>query len=158
MQFDYAFLAEQTQAIPSNGSDTPDIPKPASAADLTIVRIDGPTNLQAGVSGTYSFIVGNVGKLAGSVEVNILFAGALSQTGQIRADSGLSCDMVPSKLNANLHCTGGQLDPQRSATVTVQAFGRSPGAGSITASANNSRSLEESDYSNNIGKRDVTIQ
>lgn len=126
--------------------------------DLTIIRIDGPTTLSAGESGSYSFIIGDVGTAGASVEVDILFTGALDQTGQISADSGLSCDSVPSsgKVNTDLHCTGGQLDPQRSATITVQAVGMNPGAGSIIATINNSRSLEELDYGNNLGKRDVT--
>jgi hypothetical protein len=128
-------------------------------ADLTIIRIDGPTTLPAGQSGTYTFIIGNVGNTAASVEVNILFVGALGQTGQVVADSGLSCASSPGsgKVNTNLHCSGGQVDPQRSATVTVHAVGQTPGNGSVIASVNNSRSLQESDYGNNLGKRDVTV-
>lgn len=127
--------------------------------DLTVIRIDGPSTLSAGESGTYSFIIGDVGTAGASVEVDILFAGVLDQTGQVSADSGLSCDSIVSsgKVNTDLHCTGGQLDPKRSATVTVQAVGMNPGAGSVIATINNSRSLAELDYGNNLGKRDVTI-
>jgi hypothetical protein len=141
-------------------TDHSSVLKPASSEDLTIVRIDGPSTLPAGQSASFSILVGNVGNLAGPVEVNILFAGALDQTGQVSADSGLACDSVPGngKVHTNLHCTGGQLYPQRSATITIQSVGMTPGAGSIIASANNSRSVDESDYGNNLGKRDVVVQ
>lgn len=127
---------------------------------MTVVRIDGSTTLRAGESGTFTFIVGNIGGLDATVEVNLLFAGSLTQTGQVSADSGLSCDNSPrqGKVNFNLHCTGGQLSSQRSATITVQAVGMSSGTGSLVASLNNSRSLDERDYGNNTGRRDATVQ
>ena len=128
-------------------------------ADLTIIRIDGPTSLSAGESGTYTFIVGNVSEVAASVEINILFAGALTQTGQVFADSGLGCSIGSGggKINATASCNGGQLDPMRSATITVQAVGLSGGTGSVIASINNSRSLSESNYDNNVDRRDVSV-
>lgn len=127
--------------------------------DLTVIRIDGPTALAAGQSGTYTFIVGNVGNVVASVEVNLLFAGALTQTGGVSADSGLGCSIGPGggKVNASATCNGGQLDAQRSATITVQAVGLNPGSGSVIASINNSRSLAETDYGNNVGRRDVSV-
>jgi len=136
-----------------------DPPPAASGPDLTIIRIDGPDTLQSGVTGSYTFIIGNVGDSSASLEVNILFAGALQQIGQPSADSGLSCvvALASGKVNANMGCSGGQLEPKRSATITVQAIGRDAGTGSITASINNSRSLAEADYSNNVGRRDVTV-
>lgn len=95
----------------AKGADHSKVLKPVFA-DLTIVRIDGPTALAAGASGTYTFIIGNLGNIAASVEVNILFAGVLAQTGQVVADSGLSCAGSPAsgKVNTNLHCTGGRVD------------------------------------------------
>jgi hypothetical protein len=143
------------------GPDRSKVLKQASAAaDLTVVRIDGPTTLAAGESATFSFIVGNIGDANATVEVNLLFAGSLMQTGQVSADSGLSCDTAPSsgKVNSNLHCTGAQLTPQRSATITVHAVGMNPGPGALIASINNSRSLSERNYDNNTGRRDVTVQ
>ena len=80
----------------AKGADHSDVLKLASVEDLTVVRVDGPTTLAAGESGTYTFIIGNVGTLGGPVEVNLLFTGALDETGQVSADSGLSCDSVPS--------------------------------------------------------------
>ena len=146
------------QKVP--GADRTKVLQQAAAApDLTVVRIDGPTALAAGESGTFRFIVGNR-TVDGTLEVNLLFAGSLTQTGQVSADSGLNCDNSPSsgKVNSNLHCTGGQLSAKRSATITVQAVGMSAGPGSLIASLNNSRSLAESDYGNGTGRRDVAVQ
>lgn len=137
----------------------PDAPVAVLGPDLTVIRIDGPDTLSVGLTGTYSFIIGNIGDVAASVEVNLLFAGALEQIGQVSADSGLGCAIGPGsgKVNTNVGCSGGQLDPKRSATITVQAIGRSAGAGSVIASINNSRSLAEADYGNDVGRRDVAV-
>jgi len=136
-----------------------EVPPAASGPDLTVIRIDGSETLQSGMSGTYTFIVGNIGDTSASLEVNILFAGTLQQIGQISADSGLNCVLGQGsgKVNANLGCSGGLLEPKRSATITVQAVGTAAGEGSIIASINNSRSLAEADYGNNLGRREVMV-
>lgn len=151
----------QAQPLPQDSvkNDKSDALKDLFKSDLTVIRIDGPTSLSAGESGTYTFIIGDVSDVPASVEVNILFAGALTQTGQVSADSGLGCSIGPGggKTNATVSCNGGQLEPMRSATITVQAIGLSGGAGSVIASINNSRSLNESNYDNNVDRRDVTV-
>jgi hypothetical protein len=156
-----AQLQNALNANPPAPSPPPSPPAPdvATGPDLTVIRIDGPDALQAGLTGTFSFIIGNVGDAAASVEVTVLFTGALDQSGQVYADSGLNCVVGAGKgkVNATVACSGGQLDPKRSATITVQAIGRAAGTGSVIASINNSRTLAESDYGNDLGRRDIAV-
>jgi hypothetical protein len=158
-------LAAQLQnALNANPPARPQPPSPpapdvATGLDLTVIRIDGPDALQAGMTGTFSFIIGNIGDAAASVEVAVLFTGALDQSGQVYADSGVNCvvDASKGKVNATVARSGGQLDPKRSATITVQASGRAAGTGSVIAYINNSRTLAESDYGNDLGRRDIAV-
>jgi len=154
-----AQLQNALNANPPAPPPSPPAPDVATGPDLTVIRIDGPDALQAGLTGTFSFIVGNIGDTAASVEVNLHFAGALEQSGQVYADSGLNCvtGAGNGKVNATVACSGGQLEPKRSATITVQAIGRAAGTGSVIASINNSRTLAESNYGNDLGRRDVTV-
>ncbi len=52
-------------------------------ADLSVGSMSGPGKLQAGLSGTYKVTVKNGGDVSANVELTILFAKALDQTGQI---------------------------------------------------------------------------
>lgn len=131
-----------------------------SSADLVVASIDGPTSLQAGLSGSFTVGISNQGNAAAVVELNILFAGKLDQTGQIVAGAGLACDIQPggsAKVNAILVCTGGQLGSGQSTTVLVQGRGSEPGSGALIASLNNSRALDEASFDNNLGRLDLTI-
>ena len=127
-------------------------------ADLTVVSLSGPTSLQAGLSGTYRITIKNVGKATATIEVAILFAKALDQTGQI-IGGGLDCapSSHASAINAEITCTGGQLAAGEFSTVTVQGRGQAPGGGMLVTSLNNSRSVVEGNYDNNVKQLNVTI-
>lgn len=155
-QLQNALNANPPAPPPPPSPPAPDVP---AGPDLTVIRIDGPGALQLGLTGTFSFIIGNIGDATASVEVNLLFTGALAQSGQVYADSGLNCAIGAGngKVNATVACSGGQLEPKRSATITVQAIGEATGSGSVIASINNSRTLAETDYGNDLGRRDVAV-
>jgi hypothetical protein len=159
---DYAL--KEIEALPGKGKkdagdyvlkDSPG----GQGADLTVVSLKGPGNLQPGLSGTYTFTIQNVGTVSATVELAILFAKALDQTGQIIPGVGLSCTLVShaAAINAQVNCTGGQLGAGETGTVTVQARGQLAGGGMLIGSLNNSRSLVESNYNNNLKQLNVTI-
>ncbi len=127
------------------------------SADLT-VNMKGPGSLQAGLSGTFTVAIRNKGNVAATVELNIIFAGKLDQTGQIVANAGLACEVGhDTGINAALRCTGGQLGAGESATVLVQGRGQEAGNGMLVATLNASRSVEESNYDNNLKQLNITI-
>ena len=129
-------------------------------ADLTIVSISGPNSLKAGLSGTYTVKIKNVGSASATVELTILFAKAIGQTGQVvPSANGLACAAVGAagQINARLNCTGGKLAAGETGTVVVQGRGQAAGAGTLIGSLNNSRSVPESDYNNNVKQLNVTI-
>ena len=126
-------------------------------ADLT-VGVRGPNSLQAGLSGTFTVGISNRGTVGATVELNIIFAGKLDQTGRIVAGAGLACDVVhDAGINAALRCTGGQLGAGESARVVVQGRGQEAGNGMLVATLNASRSVEESNYDNNLKQLNITI-
>ena len=132
-----------------------DQPKP----DFVIDLVRGPPILKAGVSGTFSIKIRNTGSTPGPLEVFIIFAGELDQTDQLRADSGMACEVRHDKgINAAVRCTGGPIGPGQTATITVQGRGRSAGQGRLVTTINPSRSLPESSYDNNFMQANVTIE
>lgn len=132
-----------------------DQPKP----DFVIDLVRGPPILKAGVSGTFNVMIRNTGSTPGPLEVFIVFAGKLDQTDQIRADSGVACEVRHDKgINAAVRCTGGPIAPGATATITVQGRGRSAGQGQLVTTINPGRSLPESNYDNNFMQVNVTIE
>jgi hypothetical protein len=110
----------------------------SQSTDLTVVSLKGPGSLQAGLSGTYTVTVRNGGSVTAPVELHIVFAKALDQTGQIVAGGGLDCTVGhDAGINAGLTCTGGQLAGGESTTVIVQGRGQNPGVGVLLATINN---------------------
>ena len=111
------------------------------------------------MSGTVVITIRNVGKTNATLELGILFAKALDQTGQIVAGAGLGCTGASHgpTINANLVCTGGQLGPGEATTVTVQGRGQAAGGGTLTSTLNNSRAVDESNYANNVKQLNVNI-
>lgn len=128
-------------------------------ADLMLVSLNGPGSLQAGLSGTYKITVKNSGDAGANVELTILFAKALNQTGQIVPSAGLACAPVghSAAINAQINCTGGQLGAGETGTVIVQGRGQVAGAGTLVGTLNNSRLVQESSYDNNVKQLNVTI-
>lgn len=132
-----------------------DQPKP----DFVIDLVQGPPILKAGLSGTFNIKIRNTGSTPGPLEVFIVFAGKLDQTDQIRADSGMACEVRhDTGINAAVRCTGGPIGPGQTATITVQGRGQSAGQGQLVTTINPSQSLPESSYDNNFSQANVTIE
>ena len=127
-------------------------------ADLTVVSLTGPGSLKAGLSGTFKVVIKNIGTASATVELHIIFAKAIDQTGQVVAGAGLSCAIGhDAGINTGLNCTGGKLAPGETATVTVQGRGQAAEIGVLLATLNPSRVVQETNYSNNIKQLNVTI-
>lgn len=126
--------------------------------DFMVRKITGPATLIAGLSGTFTVTITNFGNKSGPIELFLIFAGKLEQTGQIRADAGFSCEVGhDTGINASVRCTGGQLAPNEATTVTIQGRGQNAGKGTLVATINPSQSLPEHDYDNNFRQFNVTI-
>jgi hypothetical protein len=129
-------------------------------ADLAVLSIAGPTTRQAGLSGTYTVTVKNEGTKAATVELVIVFAGRLDQTGQFVPGPGAgACEVVrrDAGINAAVRCMGGTLAPGQTTTVVVQGRGQAAGAGTLLATINPSRAVAESDYADNVKQLNITI-
>ena len=111
------------------------------------------------MSGTYKFTVKNSGDVGANLELTILFAKALNQTGQIVPSAGLACAPAghSAAINDQINCTGGQLAAGETGTVIVQGRGQVAGPGTLVGTLNNSRSVQESNYDNNVRQLNVTI-
>ena len=127
-------------------------------ADLTVVSLSGPGKLKAGLSGTFKVVIKDIGTGGATVELHIIFAKAIDQTGQIVAGAGLACAIGhDAGINTGLTCTGGKLAPGETATITVQGRGQAAGIGVLLATLNPSRVVTETDYNNNVKQLNVTI-
>ncbi len=154
-------MNQQVTAVPGTGesADAHVLKNNAGGkgADLSFVSLSGPSNLQAGLSGTYKLIIKNGGDVSANVELTILFAKALDQTGQIVPGAGLACAPVGhgTAINAQVNCTDGQLAAGETGTVIVQARGQAAGPGTLVGTLNNSRAVQESSYDNNVKQLNV---
>ena len=119
-------LADEVQDLAQgDGAGDTAIPHP----DLAVTGMDGSPALQSGLSGTFVVTVKNAGNVVAPLELGIVFAGKLDQTGQIIAGASLACDVVhDTGINAAIRCLGGQLPAGGTTTVTVQGRGQ-PTAG-----------------------------
>ncbi len=128
-------------------------------ADLAIVQIAGPGPMTAGLSGTFRVTIENRGGRTAPVELFIIFAGALDQTGQIVPGAGLACEVVhDAGINAAVRCTGGVLGRGQSTTVVVQGRGSAGGIGKMVATINPSQAAQETNFNNNLVQLDVNIR
>jgi len=160
-------LEAQCRAALAAGQDAVAVEKSPAAtvlkgagqvADLTVVSLTGPGTLKAGLSGTFKVVIKNIGTASATVELHIIFAKAIDQTGQIVAGAGLACAIGhDTGINTGLNCTGGKLAPGESATVIVQGRGQTAGIGVLLATLNPSHVVQESNYNNNIKQLNVTI-
>ena len=148
-----AICAVLAAAVP--GATWAEQPKP----DFVIDLVQGPPILKAGLSGTFNIKIRNTGSTPGPLEVFIVFAGKLDQTDQIRADSGMACEVRHDVgINAAVYCTGGMIGPGQTATITVQGRGQAAGVGQLVTTINPSHSLPESSYENNFQQVNVSIE
>jgi hypothetical protein len=137
----------------------------AFAAPELSVYINGPGQLQVGLSGTYNVSATNDGDVGAPVEVFIIFAGKLDQTDQVTASGGLECEVRhDSGINAAVRCTSPQLQPKSGYNIVVQGRGSAPGAGQLLAKINGDPSVPEGGFGNpatasadNTFQKNVTI-
>ena len=152
------FAVKEVEPIPGKIKNGPGDYVLKQLADLAVVGLSGPATLQAGLSGTYTVTVRNQGNVSAPVELHIIFAKALDQTGQIVAGAGLACAMGhDAGINTELNCTGGVLAAGDTATVVVQGRGQSAGGGVLLATLNPGHAVQESNYDNNNKQLNVTI-
>jgi hypothetical protein len=123
---------------PAPQNPAPQIPAPAPATAVLGAVINGSATLQAGLSGTYVVTVSNSGGVKAPVELFIIFAGKLEQTGQIGAGGGFDCQLQSpaAGVNATVRCVQ-QLEPGAKYDITVQGRGSVPGAGTLLAKIGN---------------------
>jgi hypothetical protein len=114
------------------------VPAPVPATAVLGAVVNGPATLQAGLSGTYTVTVSNSGGVKAPVELFIIFAGKLEQTGQIGAGGGFDCQLQSpaAGVNATVRCVQ-QLEPGAKSDIVVQGVGRTPGAGTLLAKIGN---------------------
>lgn len=134
---------------------------PASANAQFTVTAAGPSSLQAGLSGTYVVTASNSGDVA-PVQVFIVFAGKLEQTGQIDAGGGFDCTVGhDTGSNAVVRCSARKLVPKNPAEIVVQGRGSAPGPGQLVVSINPDGSVPENaplqGGNDNYFQKDVTI-
>ncbi len=157
-----AALSQQVEAVPGTGqSADAHVLKGGgggSGADLAVIAISGPNSLRAGLSGTYKIAIKNNGDTDAPVELHIIFAKALDQTGQIVAGAGLDCAIGhDAGINTGLTCTGGQLSAGETTTIVVQGRGMQAGGGVLLATLNPSHIVPETNYGNNVMQLNVNI-
>lgn len=147
----FALLAGLVIAQPAEAEPIPFV-------DYEVTTIDGPSLLTAGVSGTYELSVGNAGNQPGSLELFIIFTGAIDQTGRIVAP-GFDCEVRHDEgINAAIRCTKPVFEPYAPVKVIFQGRGQAAGAGKIGAVLNPHRSAVEGNYNNNNSTLTVTVQ
>jgi hypothetical protein len=131
-------------AAPPPADPKPADPKPAPTTAVLSATVDGPATLQAGLSGTYVVTVSNTGGVKAPVELFIIFAGKLEQTG---AQGGSDCQLQPpaAGVNATVRCVQ-QLEPGAKSDIVVQGRGSVPGAGTLLAK-----------IGNNVNQKNVSI-
>lgn len=132
---------------------------PALAGVDLSAFVEGPKTLQAGLSGTYKVRVANFSETDAPVELYIIFAGKLDQTGQIRPAPGYECALGhDAGINASIRCTG-QLPRDSSYTdiVLIQARGQESGVGKLLITVDPSHLLPDTRFENNVYQLDVNI-
>jgi hypothetical protein len=126
--------------------------------DFSITRISGPQQLSQGFSGTYDVVLANLGaKPSQQVQIEIQVSGALSYQQMAQTPTGFDC-----LGNVPIVCTGplgGSSDPPitTSADFQLQIQGSQAGLGSISATANPSGAIQESDTTNDSKTLAVTV-
>lgn len=128
--------------------------------DYQVIRVDAPKTMAVGISDSFAVIVGNIGNMRGTVEVDLPFGGGLELTDQVVADGGLACsvdDGASLGVVTLIHCTGASLEPQRSLTISLKGRANTAGEGYLYVLINRSKSVNEHDDDNNAYTEHVTI-
>ncbi len=123
--------------------------------DLVLERLSGPTTVFSGVSSVYEVAIRNAGTdVKGQVNLTINHFGQLEAWDQAVPAAGLSCETK----GQTIECSGGSLRHDETAVVRFRAHAKAAGSGDLSASLNNARTLEESNVSNNLKLRHVTVK
>ena len=130
---------------------------PAFALPQFTVSADGPSSLQAGLSGTYVVTAINGGDEAAPVQLFIVFGGKLQPTGQISADGGFDCVTADNVVR----CSVQKLVPNTPTEIVVQGRGSEAGTGQLVVNINPDRSVPENTPlqggNDNTSQKNVTI-
>jgi hypothetical protein len=134
-------------------------PTPATKPDLDAVSIAGPATVSSDINQVYTATIRNDGAAAnGNVEVVIGMSGALQAWDTPSQTIGLSCTLGSGSGANTYSCEGGTLAAGQTATIQFRVHPASSGPGTIVLSLNPSRSLDESDYGNNLQVLNVTVK
>jgi CARDB len=126
--------------------------------DFSVTRISGPTQLGQGLSATYEVVLANLGaKSSSQVQIQIQVSGSLRYLQMVQTPTSFACTGT-----GPITCTGplgGNGDPPATtvANFQIQAQGAQAGLGSISAYANPSGAIQESNPNNNAQTLAVTV-
>jgi hypothetical protein len=124
-------------------------------ADLNARSISGPQTFNAGIAQVYGANISNDGgTTAAGVDLVISFSGVLTAEDVIQPADGFQCSV--SSLTS-VKCLGGALTSATTVPIQFRAHAGSPGSGDIALSVNNSRTVDESNYGNNVQVLHVTV-
>ena len=118
-------------------------PRPAKP-DLAVTRLTGPAEVFDGTTAVYEVAIWNDGTFAnGTVQLVLNFLGAMEAAAMVETPAGFTCE--PER---GFTCTGslGGIDSpvqERGAVFKVQGRGTARGSGTVVASLNHDRALDE---------------
>jgi len=146
-------------ALKPKPAPTPEpTPRPAKP-DLVLTRLTGPAQVFDGTTAVYEVVIWNDGTFAnGTVQLVLNFRGAMEAAAMAETPAGFSCE--PER---GFTCTGslGGFDSpvqERGAVFKVQGRGTTKGSGTVVASLNHDRALDEITVDNNLKTLDVTVK
>jgi hypothetical protein len=133
-------------------------PKP-DKPDLVLTRLTGPAQVFDGTTAVYEVAIWNDGTFAdGTVQLVLNFLGTMQAAAMVETPAGFTCE--PER---GFTCTGslGGFDSpvqDRGAVFRVQGRGTDKGSGTVVASLNHDRALDEITVDNNLKLLDVTVK
>jgi hypothetical protein len=133
-------------------------PKPTKP-DLALTRLSGPTEVFDGMTAVYEVAIWNEGTAANdTTQIVLNFLGALEPQQMIETPAGFTC--APERGFTCTGSLGGVDDPMlaRSAVFKVQGHAKAKGQGTVVASLNHDRALDEFDVANNLKILNVTVK
>ncbi|MGE0543934.1 MAG: hypothetical protein AB7R89_27530 [Dehalococcoidia bacterium] len=133
-------------------------PKPAKP-DLVLTRLTGPAEVFDGTTAVYEVAIWNDGTPAnGTAQVVLNFLGTMQAMKMVDTPAGFTCE--PER---GFTCTGslGGFDSpvqERGAVFKVMGHATAKGAGTVVASLNHDRALDEVTVDNNLKTLNVTVK
>jgi hypothetical protein len=152
-------VSESASCIPCVAAAAATAPTAVPVLPDFAAHINGPAQISQGFSATYEVVLANLGaKPTGLVQIEIQVTGSLRYLQMVQTPAGFDCLGT-----GPITCTGplGGYGDASAATVAdfqLQIQGAQTGTGSISASANPSGTIQESDTSNNAQTLAVTVK